>query len=65
MMILAGIAYLCHRNGINPMQAIFFLNMMGGRGGGRRRHGGGGYRGMGGGGGFGYGGGGFGRPRRW
>jgi hypothetical protein len=35
MLVLSGIGYLCHRNGINPMQALFFLNMMGGRGGGR------------------------------
>mmetsp|Transcript_10180 Transcript_10180/g.21027 ORF Transcript_10180/g.21027 Transcript_10180/m.21027 type:complete len:434 (-) Transcript_10180:146-1447(-) len=39
MAILAGIAYLCHRNGINPFQAIMMLNMIGG--GGRRRYGGG------------------------
>jgi hypothetical protein len=36
MLVLSGIGYLCHRNGINPMQALFFLNMIGGRGGGRR-----------------------------
>lgn len=49
MIILAGIAYLCHRNGINPFQAIMMLNLIGG---GRRRYGGGygggfGYRGFG------------------
>jgi hypothetical protein len=37
MLVLSGIGYLCHRNGINPMQALFFLNMIGGRGGGRGR----------------------------
>jgi hypothetical protein len=51
MLLLAAIAYVCHRNGLNPMQVLFFLNLMNG---GRRRN-------M-----FGYGGGmgGFGR-RRW
>lgn len=34
LLLLSGIGYLCHRNGINPMQAIFFLNAIGG---GRRR----------------------------
>ena len=62
MLILGGIAYLCYRNGINPMQVIFFLNMM--NRGGRHHH----RRGMGmgyGGMGYGRGGmGGFGR-RRW
>ena len=47
MLLLAGIAYICHRNGINPFQAIFMLNLMGG---GRRRggmyYGGGGYGGF-------------------
>jgi hypothetical protein len=52
MMIMMGIVYVCYRNGINPMQAIFFMNMMGGRG--RPR-------GFGNGGGFGRGMGGFGR----
>ena len=60
MAVLMGIAYLCHRNGVNPLQALFFMNMIGGR-----RRGFGGYRhrrrGFGfGGGGFGFGGGGFG-----
>ena len=66
MLILAGIAYMCYRNGINPMQVMFFLNMMN-RGGRRRHHH---HRGMGmgyGAGGMGYGG--FGRRgfgrRRW
>lgn len=72
MLILGGIFYLCHRNGVNPMQILFFLNMMNGRRGGFRNRGMFGYgRGMGGmgggmggmGGGFG-GMGGFGR-RRW
>ena len=61
MAVLMGIAYLCHRNGINPLQALFFMNMMGGR-----RRGFGGYRRRGfgfGGGGFGFGGGGFGGRR--
>ena len=63
MMVLAGIAYICHRNGINPAQALFFLNILGGR---RQHHrygpmgmGGFGRPGMGYGGGMGYG---FGRP---
>ena len=65
--MILGIAYLLHRNGVNPFNALFLFNMM--RGGGRRRHyrGGGMYGGMGGMGGFGgmrYG---MGRPprRRW
>ena len=64
MTILGGIAYVCHRNGINPMQIIMFLNMM--NGGGRRRGIGGHVFRYGGGGGFMGGGlGGFGgRPRR-
>jgi len=52
MLCLAGIAYLCYRNGINPFQVIMMINMMNG---GRRRG-----MGMGrgyGGGGMGYGGG--------
>jgi hypothetical protein len=60
MLILGGVFYVCHRNGINAMRILFFLNMMNGRG--RGRQGGGmfGYgRGMGG------GMGGFGRHRRW
>jgi Tetratricopeptide repeat len=33
MLMLAGVAYIAHRNGINPFQALFFANMaMGGRG---------------------------------
>lgn len=52
MLLLAAVAYVCRRNGLNPMQVLFFLNVMNG---GRR-----GRMGM-----FGYGGmGGFG-PRRW
>lgn len=52
--ILLGVAYICHRNGINPLHAMFMMNMMGGR---RRRRFGYGMGGMGmGGGGFGYGG---------
>jgi len=35
MLMLAGIAYMCYRNGVNPMQVLFFLNMMNG---GRRRN---------------------------
>lgn len=32
MLILAGIAYVAHRNGVNPFQALFFANVaMGGR----------------------------------
>eukprot|EP00980_Cylindrotheca_fusiformis_P028890 scaffold22668_cov161-Cylindrotheca_fusiformis.AAC.7 len=52
MLLLSGVGYLCLRNGINPMQALFFLNMIGGRRGGHRmvRPGFGG---------------GFGRRRRW
>jgi hypothetical protein len=43
MTILAGIAYFCHRNGINPMQALMMMNLMaGGRGRGFRRGFGGG-----------------------
>ena len=34
MICLAGIAYLCHLNGINPFQVIMMMNMMAG---GRRR----------------------------
>lgn len=49
MVILAGIAYICHKSGINPFQAIMMLNLMGG---GRRVYYGGYY------------GGGFGHPRR-
>jgi hypothetical protein len=66
MMLLAGLAYVAHRNGINPLQAIFFLNMMGG--GRRHRHrpmGGGMYGGGGGMGGFRGGGMRFGGRRRW
>jgi hypothetical protein len=69
MMIIAGIAYMCHRNGINPMNALFLMNMMGGR---RHRPRGmyrGGMGGMGGGGMGGMGGMRFGMggrpPRRW
>jgi len=68
MICLAGIAYLCYRNGINPFQVIMMMNLMaghrrGGRGMGMRR----GFGGMGG---MGYGGmgGGFGggmRQNRW
>jgi hypothetical protein len=43
MIILAGIAYICHRNGINPFHALMMLNMFGG---GRHRHGGMGGMGM-------------------
>ena len=60
LMIMLGIAYVCHLNGINPIHAMWMMNMAGG---GRRRYGGfGGMRR-----GFGYGGGGihFGRRRRW
>lgn len=33
MLMLAGVAYVAHRNGINPFQALFFANMaVGGRG---------------------------------
>jgi hypothetical protein len=32
MMMIAGIAYMCHRNGINPLNALMIANMMGGRG---------------------------------
>lgn len=42
MLCLAGIAYLCYRNGVNPFQVIMMLNMMNGhrRGGmGMRRRG--------------------------
>lgn len=53
MAMVLGAAYVCHRNGINPLHAMFMMNMMRG-GGGRRR----GYGGMMGGGGFR-----FGRPR--
>jgi tetratricopeptide (TPR) repeat protein len=64
MAILLGIAYICHKYGINPFQVILMLNMIGGG----RRHRGGMYYG-GGGGGFGggmrYGGGGGGRRRYW
>jgi tetratricopeptide (TPR) repeat protein len=39
LLILAGVAYLAHRNGINPFQALFFANMaMGGRGRGMGRN---------------------------
>lgn len=44
MMIMMGLVYVCYRNGINPMQAMMVMNMMGGRG----RRGGGFGRGMGG-----------------
>ncbi|KAG7345333.1 expressed tetratricopeptide repeat protein [Nitzschia inconspicua] len=37
MMIMAGVAYIAHRNGINPFQALVFANMAMGRGGHRRR----------------------------
>jgi hypothetical protein len=39
LLFLAAVAYVAHRNGINPFQALFFANMaMGGRGrGGLRR----------------------------
>ena len=37
MAILAGIAYMCHRNGINLMQVMMLLNMANGGGMGRRR----------------------------
>lgn len=52
MVCLAGIAYLCYRNGINPFHVIMMLNMMnghrnGGRMGMRRGFGGMGYGGMG------------------
>jgi hypothetical protein len=53
MFLLLAIGYICHRNGINPTQALFMLQMMGGGGGRHRRY----RRGM-----FG---GGFGRRRRW
>jgi hypothetical protein len=49
MTILAGVAYFCHRNGINPMQALMMMNLMaGGRARGFRRGfgGGGGLGGM-------------------
>ncbi|GAX14209.1 hypothetical protein FisN_20Hh168 [Fistulifera solaris] len=29
--MVLGAAYLCHRNGINPLHAMFMMNMMGGR----------------------------------
>lgn len=64
MLCLAGIAYLCYRNGINPFQVIMMINMMAGHrhGRGMGMHGYGmGYGGMGGGG---FGGGGF-RRNRW
>lgn len=32
--ILLGLAYICHRNGINPLHAMLMMNVMGGR---RRR----------------------------
>jgi tetratricopeptide (TPR) repeat protein len=61
MAILLGIAYLCHRNGINPFQVIMMMNIMTGR-----RHGRGGGMYYGGGmGGMRYGGGGGGRRRYW
>jgi len=47
MMFLFGILYLCHRSGINPFQALWMLQFMGGRGLGRRRHMGYGMAGMG------------------
>jgi len=34
MLIILGVAYLCHRNGINPINVLFILRMIGGR---RRR----------------------------
>jgi hypothetical protein len=61
VLIVMGVAYMCHRNGINPMHAMLMMNVMGGgrrRGGGFRYGGGGGMMGMGG-----YGGGGA-RMRR-
>lgn len=49
MILLAGIAYLCYRNGINPFHALMMLNMLNGnrRGGGMRRMGMGAMGGMG------------------
>jgi hypothetical protein len=48
MMILMGIVYLCHRNGINPFQAMMMMNMMNTVGRGGMGYGGMGYGGMGG-----------------
>jgi len=36
MLMLAAVAYIAHRNGMNPLQALFFVNMAMGRGRGRR-----------------------------
>jgi hypothetical protein len=60
LLIIMGVAYMCHRNGINPMHAMLMMNAMGGgrRRGGLRYGGGGGMMGMG------YGGGGR-RRGRW
>jgi tetratricopeptide (TPR) repeat protein len=44
MAILLGVAYVCHRNGVNPLQALMVLNMIGG--GRRRAHFGGGMGGF-------------------
>lgn len=57
--IIAGIVYLCHRNGVNPMQVLMIMNVMNGGRGRRRNNNMFGY-------GFGRGGmmGGFGRPPR-
>jgi hypothetical protein len=48
MMMLMGIVYLCHRNGINPFQAMMMMNMMNAVGRGGIGYGGMGYGGMGG-----------------
>jgi len=58
--ILAGIVYVCHRNGISPMQIMVLLNMIGHRGHRRFRRAGPLFGGYGGGGLFGRGMGGFG-----
>jgi hypothetical protein len=48
MMTLLGIVYLCHCNGINPLQAMMMMNMMNAARRGGMGYGGMGYRGMGG-----------------
>jgi hypothetical protein len=48
MMCMLGIAYICHRNGINPFQVFMMINMMGAGRRGGMGYGGMGYGGMGG-----------------
>lgn len=48
MICMLGIAYICHRNGINPFQVFMMMNMMGAGRRGGMGYGGMGYGGMGG-----------------